>query len=994
MNSTTTSSEEKEMQEEKTGHPSEEPCFKIANLGNLKGDGLIATRDIKAGELILKENAILINDCEEGYTKAFKLMKEKHGEWLKILPYYKKKVGKKATEFEIFKSQVQRCSFVRQDSELRSTHFGKKRHILCLYISKINHSCLPNASKSVTLMTFKDSINTINGRATAIEDNYDDNIEKQPSGIHALRDICKGEEITIFYHPGLLFLPTNQRRIQLKKCYGFDCQCTRCIYTNNSKKSNKHKNKNTKKQNNGKNEKSKHLQQEIERAITFETLLKSAKFPKNIANNKSAQNKYFETMKQEFDTINESFASTDTILDSGKSYNINSMINRCGTLINSTNKFLKTYENTFLYPTHWRIIKMKRLADFSVRFYGGLFFDSGIKDMNTLKQFLKETIFDGRLTLIISLMKSQHTILIEKLKYKYFNHMMCVNISYFDTWLAQWQSIHYDKNDIENDIGKKYCIENGIDALTRAKEKLSYLANTDGSAIKCFIDSINILSVDKNALIKHQMAKFAAATKTCVGKYCWFSMALTDYDYAQREEEYKSNKEQNDENNAKDEEKYKDQEEEQNSSTIKSINTTSKSTVQCVEMEQDEQNPQEIRIVAMRDIAAGQIILTHESKDIVEYLTKLKHSCLPNAAKSVKFGQFSQLNQHSYNNTSNNESSDNDKISTDGDCDHEDDHDHDIYAMRDILTGEEITIAYDWDVLFLPTSKRLKVLETHFGFHCQCIRCQLVTNVNSKDTNYNNSTISDKDKEKVMAFEAKLQECQLPNAIAISDELKQNKYIKEMITCFEQITTVFEQFSNDQTNGKVYNGHYFLKMFRLTSQRCNDFLNDYEAKYLSSTHWRVIKIKQIKDMSIRSGLAIFAHLVDNDKQKIKNSIATSLYKELINDRLNLIQTQYQLLIENLHYSYVNDGLIVGANYVNLLLDRLFYIHYIDTMNKERTVEYQSMQVICRELVQTAKNDANALIGFVNKIRRFIVDVGTIASQSKSGDSGIKSSTSN
>ena len=93
----------------------DDSCVNILRLSKSKGDGLIATRDIKAGELILKESGILIDNGEQGYKNAFKLMKEKHATWLKILPYYPNKISKQATEFEIFKSQVNRCGFARYD---------------------------------------------------------------------------------------------------------------------------------------------------------------------------------------------------------------------------------------------------------------------------------------------------------------------------------------------------------------------------------------------------------------------------------------------------------------------------------------------------------------------------------------------------------------------------------------------------------------------------------------------------------------------------------------------------------------------------------------------------------------------------------------------------------------------------------------------------------------------------------------------------------------
>jgi hypothetical protein len=67
-------------------------------------------------------------------------------------------------------------------------------------ISRVNHSCLPNAVHSW---------NPIFGEET----------------VYAVRAIKKGEEITLSYHAGG---PTEVRKRSLKEGFGFDCTCVLC----------------------------------------------------------------------------------------------------------------------------------------------------------------------------------------------------------------------------------------------------------------------------------------------------------------------------------------------------------------------------------------------------------------------------------------------------------------------------------------------------------------------------------------------------------------------------------------------------------------------------------------------------------------------------------------------------------------------------------------------------------------------------------------------
>ena len=920
--------------EEKQGQSCDsKPCFKIANLGKSKGDGLIATRNIKAGELIFKENAILIDDCEQGYKKAFKLMKEKYDEWLKILPYYKSVIGDNATEYEIFKSQVDRCSFRRVDSEIRRTYQGKKIRVLYLQMSKINHSCLANASKSVILTNNDNDCNNDNNNDNN-DNNNNDIIDKIASGIHALRDISKGEEITIFYDPKLIFLPTNQRRVELLASYAFDCQCVRCIYTDNDRKV-KIPTKNSKNNNN----KNKRLY-EIKKAILFEKLLKAAKYPNHLTNNKSAKEKYVETMNKQFNQVDTLFITIQTLFRIVSNYKVKETIETCGLLVDGTTQFISNYEHAFLWPTHWRIIRMKRLADFSLRFYGGL---CQRHDYMGKEKKLNESIYGGRLSILLSLMKSQHTLLIKNLKYNYFDQLLCVNISYFDDWLKEWELHHYNKKAIENDKRKKYCVEYGIDLLTQAKQKLLYLANTNGTAVKCFIDSTKALTIDKNMIKKHfEFACYDDKDKIirkqeyqCAGICCWFSVAMQNNI---KKDEINETKESSETSNGSN-----------NSNNSNHTNDVTDEKKE-VTLESDAKGKQ-TGLVASRNIAAGEIIFKHDCKDknFVKHFKNIKHSCLPNASKSANFGQFWGMNHHKI-----------DKI------DNESTTASDIYALRDISKGEEITITYDWRLLYLPTNERLKQIKDRFGFDCKCIRCQLMLDENiNTNTNDNNTNDKEKDKEKIISFEQKLQQCSLSIEIRNDSQLKQNGYISKMVKDFDDIEATFEEFVDVEASGEVYNARYVFRMFIFTSIMCDEFISKYESNYLASTHWRIIKAKQIQDMSIRNGLAIYAHWHNNDKQSIKDAFSLVVYELLLKNELDVIQTQYELFIKHFKYNCANDGLIIGANYVNVLMDRLFYIYYIDDMDKKQIMQFQSSKLMFKQLPEMAKQDVSKLIRFVN-----------------------------
>lgn len=99
------------------------------------------------------------------------------------------------------------------------------------------------------------------------------------------------------------------------------------------------------------------------------------------------------------------------------------------------------------------ILLIKGLADFLLQFYGR---PCKRHDYVGKEKKLHESIYGGRLSILLILMENQHTLLMKNLKYHYFDQLLCVNVSYFDDWLKEWEIHHYTKNVIENDKRQKF----------------------------------------------------------------------------------------------------------------------------------------------------------------------------------------------------------------------------------------------------------------------------------------------------------------------------------------------------------------------------------------------------------------------------------------------------------------------------------------------------------------------------------------------------------
>ncbi|OCB88632.1 SET domain-containing protein [Sanghuangporus baumii] len=174
-----------------------------------KGRGMIATRDIKVKELIIRERPVLMTPAKTYYTRS-----SLKSRWLEI--------DKKLLQFLYWLEQEDREKVVQlhnckppeecgplagivRTNALAASFSGSEvceyYSSICLNMCLINHSCAPNAYYS-----FEEKDVTFS--------------------VMAQKDIAAGEEITISYIDG--FMPRAARQAELKLKYCFTCACSLC----------------------------------------------------------------------------------------------------------------------------------------------------------------------------------------------------------------------------------------------------------------------------------------------------------------------------------------------------------------------------------------------------------------------------------------------------------------------------------------------------------------------------------------------------------------------------------------------------------------------------------------------------------------------------------------------------------------------------------------------------------------------------------------------
>lgn len=180
------------------------PLYTIQSISG-KGYGIVADVKIPAGTRILSEKPLLT-------TAVFDPIEEMEAHLKKMI-----KALPKAEQNAFLGLHNNFAGDYPLNGILETNFFyfgGNKEMIVgAIYptICRINHSCRPNAyadwNKAIGCQT-----------------------------IHALRDIEKGEEITISYDD---VSPSYQRRKAFKYQYGFDCDCTLCCTPRERTKSDK-----------------------------------------------------------------------------------------------------------------------------------------------------------------------------------------------------------------------------------------------------------------------------------------------------------------------------------------------------------------------------------------------------------------------------------------------------------------------------------------------------------------------------------------------------------------------------------------------------------------------------------------------------------------------------------------------------------------------------------------------------------------------------------
>lgn len=168
-----------------------------------KGQGLIAVQDIPKGTRILSEKPLF---RIQSFGSELTVMEKEIQRSLNLLS----KDDQKAF-FALHNStpgdSYPLIGIVKTNSI--SLGSGSSTGGIFLIISRINHSCRPNT---------QDTWNSSTGNEI----------------IHAIRDIKKGEEITISYNLGG---PSQQRMQLLKTKYGFDCTCALCSLADEARES-------------------------------------------------------------------------------------------------------------------------------------------------------------------------------------------------------------------------------------------------------------------------------------------------------------------------------------------------------------------------------------------------------------------------------------------------------------------------------------------------------------------------------------------------------------------------------------------------------------------------------------------------------------------------------------------------------------------------------------------------------------------------------------
>ena len=183
-----------------------------------KGRGIVAARDIKMGERIFRDKPLvkLVTDAKDRpvdpeFMTSLKDQIEKLPTEAKS-QYYKLTAGDRRNIYNVSRSDFEVLKLFLHNSNITRI-IGKDEcsAVLHLNIALVNHSCVPNAAI---------------GNLKPTELDGDQDLE-----LRAIKDIFKGEEITICYYDHVTEYGSmlRKRKINFKKLQRFDCKCPMCL---------------------------------------------------------------------------------------------------------------------------------------------------------------------------------------------------------------------------------------------------------------------------------------------------------------------------------------------------------------------------------------------------------------------------------------------------------------------------------------------------------------------------------------------------------------------------------------------------------------------------------------------------------------------------------------------------------------------------------------------------------------------------------------------
>ena len=187
-----------------------------------KGRGLVAARDIKMGEEILIDNTVVSLEIPDRsltwpltptIARSLKQQIEALPEE-EVKQFYNLKTADNIVFSERDLKIARRENCLKELKIFRSNKVqDDNKELLFFNFALINHSCSPNAEHCLKL-----------------NEGEDQKIVERKFELRAIKDISKGEEITMFYLQWVLPTYMKHKRLRrLKDGFGFDCKCKVCL---------------------------------------------------------------------------------------------------------------------------------------------------------------------------------------------------------------------------------------------------------------------------------------------------------------------------------------------------------------------------------------------------------------------------------------------------------------------------------------------------------------------------------------------------------------------------------------------------------------------------------------------------------------------------------------------------------------------------------------------------------------------------------------------